>query len=66
MVFVEMLICLVFFIAGFGLALVSKGINININQGIPNQKIDYNESTVEHLDPEVRLYYDKTNGINKF
>jgi hypothetical protein len=29
-------------------------------------EIAYNESMAEHLDPEIRRYYDNTNGLNKF
>lgn len=54
-------------IAGIALGMVSR-INVTITHKNPEEptSIEYNESTVSELDPEVRNYYDSTHGLNKF
>lgn len=41
-------------------------ITINKNEQQPEIPAEYNESLVDELAPEVRNYYDNTNGLNKF
>jgi hypothetical protein len=38
-------------------------VKISNKSDAPNE---YNESLADELDPEVRNYYDHTNGLNKF
>jgi hypothetical protein len=57
-------------LTGFLLGVLSKGsFSININHKEVkeiDQEIQYNESTLSELDPEVKQYYESTNGLNKF
>jgi hypothetical protein len=63
---VYFLFCLGFFLGGYCLALVQKGLTVNIHRGVKQDKLEEYESTLEHLDPQVRQYYESNNGLNKF
>lgn len=52
---------------GFGIGLLTKGINININHKEKDYKQEgYNESMAKYLPPEVQNYYQSTKGQNRF
>lgn len=54
------------FACGIALGFTHKGINITINHKEKEAPKEYNESLVDELDPKMREYYDRTNGLNKF
>jgi hypothetical protein len=59
---------LVILLIGYFMGYSAKGITININKNEDSNLLptEYNESVVDALDPEVRSYYEQTNGLNKF
>ena len=57
----------IFVLIGFLIGYFSN-LTVNINKAEKKEEAptEYNESMVNELPPDVRAYYDKTDGYNKF
>lgn len=56
------------FVVGFVIGMTAKGFHIHINHSDKKEEIisedkEYNQSTIDELPEEVKMYYDKTKGF---
>lgn len=63
---IEVLIGIGCFFLGYIVAITQGGIHIHNHGQFDELPVEYNESMLEHLDPEIRRYYEQNNGQNKF
>lgn len=50
---------------GYIIGVLQHGVKVDINQKLPEPPTEYNESVVENLDDEVRLYSESYGRINE-
>lgn len=62
----EALIVLAVYVLGYWTGKLQKGITIAIKNDESDVPTEYNESLADELPPEIKSYYDKNRGYNRF